>query len=188
MKKISILLGALVVALGGVIAQAQIKRLTLEQMTTVTDNAILGTIKARRAIDLGSERDGFGLYYTIITIEGESLYTGRATTVDIAVRGGWLDKERGIGSWDSESPTDDETAQGKKVVAYYKWVDNIGRGVGANILNASHGSLFRTVEGPTGTVVLGRGEGYAISKNTSVVSLKKATATILQDAAKKPVK
>ncbi len=184
MKKISILLGALVVALGAT-AQAQIKRLSLEQMTTSTDNAILGTIKARRVIDVGNERDGFGLYYTILTIQGESLYTGRATTVDVVMRGGWLDKERGIGSWDSESPTDDETALGKKVVAYYLWVDNIGRNVGANILNASHGGLFRTVEGPTGTVVLGRGEGYAISKNTSVVSLKKATATILQEAVTK---
>lgn len=185
MKKYSILLGALAVALGGVLAHAQIKRLSLEQMTTLTDNAILGTIKSSHVIDVGNERDGFGLYYTVLTIEGESLYTGRATTVDVVKRGGWLDKERGIGSWDSESPTDDETALGKKVVAYYRWVDNIGGNVGANILYASHGSLFRTVEGPTGTVVLGRGDGYAITKNTSVANLRKATATILQEAAAK---
>ena len=185
MKKTTTLLGALVLALGGVVPQAQIERLTLAEMTTITDNAILGTITRGKVIEVGNEREGFGLYYTVLTIEGESLYTGRKTTVDVVKRGGWIDKTKGIGSWDSESPTDEETAIGKKVVAYYKWSKNIGSGVGANFLYASHGSLFRTVEGPTGTVVMGRGDGYAIDKNMSVDNLRKATRSILDAQAKK---
>jgi hypothetical protein len=180
MKKISILIGALVVAFGGVAPQAQIKRLSLEEMTTLTDNAIIGTVIARRVEDHSSERHGFGIYYTVLTIQGESLYTGRKTTVEVVKRGGWLDKGRGIGSWDSEAPSDEETALGKRIVAYYFWNEDIGAGKGANMLYASHGSMFRTVEGPTGTVVMGRGTGYAISKNMSLKSLEKATAAILE--------
>lgn len=179
-KKLSILVGVLLVALGGVAPQAQIKRLNLDQLTTRADNAIIGRVISRRVEDHSSERHGFGLYYTILTIQGESLYTGRKMTVDVAKRGGWLDKERGIGSWDSEAATDEETRLGKRIVAYYKWSDDIGAGQGANIFYASHGSMFRTVEGPTGTVVMGRGEGYAISKNTRLSSLQKATLTILE--------
>ena len=180
MKKISILLGALLVALGGVAPQAQIKRLDLEQMTTRADHGIIGRVISRRVEDHGSERHGFGLYYTVLTIQGESLYNGRKMTVEVVKRGGWIDKERGIGSWDSEAATDGETALGKRIVAYYKWVDDLGAGRGANIFYASHGSMFRTVEGPTGTVVMGRGNGYAINKNTSLTSLRKATAAILE--------
>lgn len=179
MKKLSLILGALALALGGAVAQAQIKRLTLDELTTATDNGVVGTIVARRVIDLGNERDGLGLYFTVLTIQGESLYDGRKITVDVVKNGGWIDASRGIGSWDSEAPSDEETAIGKKVVAYYRWSKNIANGVGANILYAAHGSLFRTVEGPSGTVVLGRGDGYAVSKNMKLASLQKATRAII---------
>ena len=59
------------------------------------------------------------------------------------------------------------------------------RGVGANRLYASHGSFYRTVEGPQGLVVLGRGEGYAVNKNIQLSSLRSATRSILEEAAKK---
>jgi hypothetical protein len=174
----------LAVATAGPSARAQIKRMTLDEITTTTDHAVVGTIVDREVIDLGNEVDGFGLYYTVLTIQGESLHDGRKTTVDVVARGGWIDEQRGIGAWDSEAPTQDELAIGKKVVVYYHWVDNIGRGVGANRLYASHGSFFRTVEGPEGTVVMGRGEGYAIDKNVKLTSLRQATRSILTEAAK----
>lgn len=184
MKKLSLLLGAALLALGGVGSQAQIQRLTLEQITTRSDHAIVGTIVGRKVVDLGNEIDGFGLYYTILTIEGDSLHDGRKMTVDVVKRGGWIDKEAGIGSWDSEAPSDEETALGKRIVAYYFWT-NIAQNHGANLLYASHGALFRTVEGPTGTVVMGRGDGYAIHKNRSLANLRKATVAILEENAKK---
>ena len=184
MKKHRLLFAGLALAIGSALGIAQIKQLSLTEMTTLTDNAILGTVVASHVIDLGNERDGFGLYYTVFTIEGDSIYNGRKTTVDVVTRGGWMDKERGIGCWDSEAPQASEIAIGKEILAYYMWVDNIGRGVGANILYASHGSLFRTAKSPNGLVVLGRGPGYAIDKNISVSNLRKASKTILVQAAK----
>ena len=185
MKKHTLLLAGLALAIGSSVGISQIKQLSLQEMTTLTDNAVLGTVIDSHVIDLGNERDGFGLYYTVFTLEGDSIYNGRKTTVDVVTRGGWIDKERGIGCWDSEAPQASEIAIGKKVLAYYKWVDDIGRGVGANILYASHGSLFRTAKSPNGLVVLGRGPGYAIDKNISVANLRTASRTILDAEAKK---
>ena len=188
MKKHKFLLAGLALAIAGAVGQAQIKRLSLVEMTNETDNGVLGTIVASRVIDLGNEVDGYGLYYTILTLEGESIFDGRKITVDIASRGGWIDKERGIGCWDSEAPQASEIAVGKEVLAYYFWSENIGRGVGSNILYASHGSLFRTAKSPTGTVVLGRGDGYAIDKNIQVGTLRTATRTIREEAKREQLK
>lgn len=185
MKQHKLLFAGLALAIGGAIGQAQIKQLSLTELTTLADNAVIGTVVASHVIDLGNERDGYELYYTIFTIEGDSIYNGRKTTVDVVARGGWIDKDRGIGCWNSEAPQASEIAVGKQVAAYYKWVDNIGRGTGANILYASHGSLFRTAKGPNGLVVLGRGNGYAINKNMKLSSLRTASRTILDQAAKK---
>ncbi|MFT5285034.1 MAG: hypothetical protein ACI8TQ_001195 [Planctomycetota bacterium] len=185
MKNRSLLLAALVLAFGGAAGIAQVKALSLTELTTFADNAVIGTVVASRVIDLGNERDGYELYYTVFTVEGDSIYNGRKTSVDVVARGGWIDKDRGIGCWNSEAPHATEIAVGKQVVAYYKWVDNIGRGTGANILYASHGSLFRTAKGPNGLVVLGRGDGYAINKNMKLSSLRTASRTILDQAAKK---
>ena len=182
MKKQKFLLAGLALAVAGAIGQAQIKQLSLTEMTNETDNGVLGTVVASRVVDLGNEVDGFGLYYTIFTLGGQSIFDGRKITVDVASRGGWIDKERGIGCWDSEAPQAGEIAVGKEVLAYYMWSENIGRGTGANILYASHGSLFRTAKSPTGTVVLGRGEGYAINKNIKLESLRTATRTIREEA------
>ena len=36
---------------------------------------------------------------------------------------------------------------------------------------AGHGGVYRTVKGRKGTVVLGRGEGYAVNKNITLTDL-----------------
>ena len=59
----------------------------------------------------------------------------------------------------------------------------MGGGVWANGLYASHGGLYRTVQGPSGPVVLGRGTGYAIARNVKLADLSTAVRTI--DAAKR---
>lgn len=183
MKNLTVCLTAAALVAASLVGKAQIARLSLEDMTTLTDNGIVGTIVGQRVIDLSNDYEG-QLIYTVLTIEGESLVDGRKTTVDVVKRGGWLDRKEGIGVWDSEAPSDEETEIGKRIVAYYHWVDNIGSGVGANRLFASHGSLFRTVEGPNGLVVMGRGDGYAIANNMKLESLRQATRAILEDTAK----
>ncbi|MFT7665649.1 MAG: hypothetical protein ACI87A_003889, partial [Planctomycetota bacterium] len=57
MKKQSLLLAILALAFGSAAGLAQIKQLSLTEMTTLTDNAILGTVVASHVIDLGNERD-----------------------------------------------------------------------------------------------------------------------------------
>ena len=87
--------------------------------------------------------------------------------------------------FNSEAPAADDVKLGKRVVAFYRWADDIGGGVPANALVAAHGGLYRTVEGPRGPAVLGRGEGYAISSNRYVSQLESAVRLL---AAAKPAK
>jgi hypothetical protein len=47
----------------------------------------------------------------------------------------------------------------------------MGGDLAANALYAGHGGIYRTVKGRKGTIVLGRGEGYAIDKNTMLSDL-----------------
>jgi hypothetical protein len=76
--------------------------------------------------------------------------------------------------FNSEAPAADDVKVGKRVVAFYRWADDIGGGVSANALMAAHGGLYRTVDGPHGPAVLGRGEGYAITSNRFVAQLESA--------------
>ena len=47
----------------------------------------------------------------------------------------------------------------------------MGGEVAANALMCAHGGIYRTMDGPKGTMVLGRGNGYAISSNRSIETL-----------------
>jgi hypothetical protein len=169
-----LLLGAVLLPLG----QAQIERLTLDQMVTRTDNAVLAEIVGKKVFRVDHPVDGPELYYTTLTLAGSSLADGKPITVDVTFPGGFIDPEHGVHN--SEAPSADDTKLGNVVVAFYKWSDNMGGDVRANALYASHGGLYRTVDGPTGSVVLGRGEGYAISANKSVANLKASVQAIKQ--------
>ena len=158
------------VALGAV-APAQIRSLSLEEMVQKADQAIYGQIIGSRAWRVDSPVDG-DLYFTTITIQGRTLVDGHATTVDVTFRGGFLSETDGV--FNSEAPAADDVKIGRKVVAFYRWSDDIGGGVGANGLVAAHGGLYRTVEGPRGPAVLGRGQGYAIATNRYVMQLESA--------------
>ncbi len=50
--------------------------------------------------------------------------------------------------------------------------------VAGNALMAAHGGLYRTVQSPGDAVVLGRGEGYALTHNIKVGDLDRAIQTI----------
>ena len=169
------LLGALAV-LGLQSGQAAIERLTLEQMVQKTDDALFAEITASEVIRIDSEVDGPELYFTHLTLEGESLTTGEPATVVVTFPGGFVSETEGV--WNSEAPSADDQKIGNRVVAFYKHLDNAGGGLECNFLYASHGGLFRTVEAPNGTVVLGRGDGYAVDANITLESLTKAIETL----------
>jgi hypothetical protein len=151
---------------------AQVRSFTLEEMVSAADQSIYGQIIGSRAWRVDSPVDGEGLYFTTITIQGRTLADGRAITVDVTFRGGFLSPTDGV--FNSEAPAADDVKLGRKVVAFYRWSDDIGGGVGGNMLMAAHGGLYRTVEGPRGPAVLGRGEGYAITTNRRVSQLESA--------------
>ncbi|MEM7308392.1 MAG: hypothetical protein AAF682_17055 [Planctomycetota bacterium] len=176
LSRLILLAGA--VAAGAALGTAQIERLTLEQMVAKTDNAVIAEITGSRVFRVDHPVDGPELYYTTLTLAGTSLADGKPITVDVTFPGGFISDTEGVHN--SEAPSADDIRVGNQIVAFYRWTNNMGGDVAANALYASHGGLFRTVAGPTGTVVLGRGEGYAVDTNKSLGSLKKAVQSLVE--------
>jgi hypothetical protein len=169
------LFGAL--ALIGGTAWAQIERLDLPAMVAKTDNAVYAEITAKRVFRVDHPLDGPELFFTTLTLEGRSLRDGTALAVDVTFPGGFISETEGVHN--SEAPSAEDIKLGNRVVAFYKWTHNMGGDVRGNALYASHGGLYRTVDGPKGTVVLGRGEGYAVDKNLALGELETAVRTLV---------
>ena len=127
---------------------------------------------------MDSAKDGEGLYFTTITIQGKTLGDARPLTVDVTFHGGFVSETEGV--FNSEAPSKDDVKVGRNVVAFYRWADDMGGGVAANALVAAHGGIYRVVEGARGSAVLGRGEGYAVARNTRVEQLESAVRTLKQ--------
>jgi hypothetical protein len=157
---------------------AQIERLDLTQMVSKADNAVFGTIVNKQVIRIDHPVDGPELYFTTLTIEGRSLRNDENLTVDVTFAGGFVDAEHGVNN--SEAPSADDVRVGNRVVAFYKWTPNLGGHLAGNGLYAAHGGLFRTAETHGRTVVLGRGEGYAIPTNVEVTKLRSDVVAIVQ--------
>ena len=155
---------------------AQIKAYTLPEMTAEADNVLYGQIIGSRVFVVNHEVDGPELYFTTITVEGNSMVDGSAITVDITYNGGFIDSERGV--YNSEAPAADDVKIGNNVALFYKWSNNLGGDVKGNSLIAMHGGLYRTVNGKQGPVILGRGAGYSIKNNVSMSNFKVALAKL----------
>lgn len=169
--------------LAATIGWAQIERLDLGQMVVRADNAVHGKIVASKVTRIDHPRDGVELYFTTLTIEGRSVYTGAQLKVDVSFPGGFIDATRGV--YNSEAPSADDQKVGNEIVAFYKWSDNMGGDFASNALYASHGGLFRVASAKNGSeVVLGRGEGYAISSNLKISELDQRVAQIRQQQPK----
>ena len=167
----ALLLGAL-----GALSVAQIKSFTLPEMIETADQAIYGQVIASRVERIDSPVDGPELYYTTITIQGRTLADGQAATVDLTFRGGFVSATEGV--FNSEAPAADDVRVGKRVVAFYRWTDDMGGGKAANALVAAHGGIYRTIETPSGPAVLGRGAGYAVSSNRHLEQLEASVRTL----------
>jgi hypothetical protein len=178
MKLSSLALSASVIALGaaGSLASAQIERLDLAQMVAKTDNSLVGTIVGKEVIRIDHPVDGPELYFTTLTVRGTSLKDGKELTIDVTFPGGFIDAEHGV--YNSEAPSADDIKTGNRVVAFYKWSENMGGDLSANALYASHGGIYRTFDNRKDVVVQGRGEGYAISANVTLSQLKQDVARL----------
>ena len=162
---------AFLVCLLSLVPRAQVKSFTLAEMVRTADQSIHGEIVASSAFRAVAPA-GDVHYYTRLTIQGRTLAEARPVTVDVILRGGFVDETEGV--FNSEAPAADEVRIGKRVVAFYRWSDDLGGGVPGNALVAAHGGLDRVAEGPRGAAVLGRGEGYAIRANLRIEELESA--------------
>lgn len=163
-------LGAAALVAVASLAWAQIERLTLADMAQKVTNAVDGTIIERKVFRVDHPVDGPELYFTTLTIEGESAFDGKPLTVDVTFPGGFVNPDEGVSN--SEAPSADDIKLGNRVVAFYRWTNNMGGDVAANQLYASHGGLYRVIETKAGAVVQGRGDGYAINANTKAADLR----------------
>ena len=150
-------LSALILAATGAVGLAQIKEMTLAEMVDTMDGAVHGEIVNRHVFRVDHDIDGPELYFTTLTVQGTSLSDGTATTVDVTYHGGFINDEEGV--YNSEAPAAEEVEIGNRVVVFYAWADDMGGEVAANALIASHGGLYRSLDGPTTTTVMGRGTG-----------------------------
>ena len=162
-------LPVLALAAASAVGVAQIERLTLDQMVQKTDDAIVGTIIKSKVFRVDHPIDGPELYFTTLTVHGNSMTDGKSKEVEVTFAGGFVSETEGV--WNSEAPSADEIKIGNRVVAFHKWLDNMGGDVSAHVLYASHGGLFRVVSTRKGEVVLGKGAGYAISGNFELEQL-----------------
>jgi hypothetical protein len=177
-SKLALPLTAAALLVAATLGTAQIERLDLSQMVSKADNSVFGTIVNKQVIRIDHPDDGPELYFTTLTIEGHSLRNDENLTVDVTFSGGFVDAEHGVNN--SEAPSADDIRVGNRVVAFYKWSDNLGGHLAGNGLYAAHGGLFRTVENRGRTVVLGRGEGYAIPTNVEFTKLKSDVVEIVK--------
>jgi hypothetical protein len=170
LSPLALLLSASALVIAGALGTAQIERLDLGQMVSKTDGEIFGTIVGKEVIRIDHPVDGPELYFTMLTIEGTSLRTNQSVTKTVTFAGGFLPNGQGV--FNSEAPSADDVAIGNKVVAFYKWTDNMGGDLAANALYAAHGGLYRTFTARQGVVVQGRGESYAIPSNRTIAELR----------------
>ncbi len=169
-KTLSVLLsGGAALAIAAVLGTAQIERLDLAQMVQKSDDGLIGTIVNRTVIRIDHPVDGPELYFTSLTIEGRSLSTNQPTVVDVWFGGGFINETEGV--FNSEAPSMDDQRIGNQVVAFYAHEENMGGDLSGNGLVAWHGGLYRTFESRQGTIVQGRGNGYAVPTNVRLVDL-----------------
>ena len=171
-------LAGLALAAWASVGVAQIKRLTLDEMMSLADHVVYGEIVGSRVEKRDDPVDGPDLYFTTLTLQGTLLDTDNPITVNVSYFGGFIGDD---GVYNSEAPSADDTKVGNKIVAFYRWNENMGGGFASDQLCAMHGGLYRTAEGPSGAVALGRGDGYALTKNMKVDALKSAVQTIRKE-------
>jgi len=171
-------LAALALALAAP-APAEIKAYDLRGMLAEAGGCVFGRIVDKKVQRVVHPQDG-ELYFTSIFVEGECLLSGKELAVEIKYMGGFVDDEHG--AYNSEAPSEDATRIGRRVVAFYGWVDKMGGGVSGNQLWAMHGGLFTSFERRGRTVVQGRGAGYAISCNCALPALREDVRRAAQRA------
>ncbi len=156
-------------------AWACIEALDLNKMVARTDAAVLGTItEVHGARYIAAPNDH--RIYTVLTVEGEDLYTGKARTLHAAFLGGTYQGET---MTVTSMPAPSDYRVGNRVLVFSAPVEGWGPDVDRCVY-AAMGGIFRTVATPSGIVILGKGEGTAVEKNETLAALRAGIAKALQ--------
>ena len=156
-------------------ALACIEAMDLNKMVSKTDMAVRGTITEVRTERSFMDNSDWPRIFTYLTIQGEDLYTGEPTNVEMAFMGG---THEGVTEVCSTMPAASDYRVGNKVVAFSGKVD--GWGKVERVLWAGYGGIYREVDSRKGAVVLGRGKDFAIDSNVTVKELKAKITSALE--------
>ena len=168
MRGRTLLLSPLALALPAPLLFAAIERLDLRQMVEKSGGAVVGRIESVTSTlhelpDVGEH------VFTHVRVVGTDFYSGAPADVTVSFIGGRFgDLELHC----CEQPSAAELRVGNRVLAFHKWTPGMGGGEGMNGLYASHGGIFQILSGPKGEVVLGKGDGYAVSANTPFLTVQ----------------
>jgi hypothetical protein len=154
---------------------ACIEAMDLNKMVSKTDMAVRGTITQVRSDRSFMDGSDWPRIFTYLTIEGEDLYTGKQTSVEMAFMGG---THEGVTEVCSTMPAAADYRIGNKVVAFSSTTQ--GWGEVERVLYAGYGGIYREVSTKKGAVVLGRGKDFAIESNTLIHDLKAGIAKAIK--------
>ena len=150
---------------------ACVEALTLPEMVAKTDAAVLGTVVDVHAVRWQPEDDD-RLIYTVVTVEGEDLYTGKRRTLEAAFLGG---VHQGEAMLVTSMPAPSEYRIGNEVLVFSAPVEGWGPDVD-RCMYAAMGGIFRAIDTRGGKVLLGKGEGAAVSRNLRLADLRAGIA------------
>jgi hypothetical protein len=159
---------------------AQVERLDLPTMIQRTgcEGTILGKIVKQEVFR--TDVPNKGLFFTQLTVEGTDLVSGLPKTIEVKYIGGFISPNEG--AYNSEAPHADDVKVGNEVLIFHKFEEDMGNGVSGHTPYAWHGGVYRVVDtARNGKVVLGRGTGYAVSKNWKLGELKAEIARICSE-------
>lgn len=162
------LLGAATALLLVQVGSACIEELDLGKMVSKTDYAVQGSITDVHSVQFTPQGEEDPIIYTVVTVEGEDLYSGQQVTREAAFVGGSFE---GRTMTVTSMPAPSEYRLGNDVVLFSGPVEGWGPEID-HCVYASMGGIFRTVDTKKGDVVLGKGEGFAIDQNLLVSDLK----------------
>jgi len=154
---------------------ACVESLTLPQMVAKTDAAVVGTVVDVHTVRWQPEDDD-RMIYTVVTVEGEDLYTGQRRTLEAAFLGG---VHQGDAMLVTSMPAPSEYRIGNEVLVFSAPVEGWGPDV-ERCMYAAMGGIFRTIDTRRGPVVLGKGEGAAVSRNTRLADLRGGISAALE--------
>ncbi len=159
---------ALLSATIAVPVSSAIKAMNLEELMSITNDVVSGTILDKDSIEL--DHPGDGAVYTRLTVKGESLRTGKKGTWELVFHGSHDPADRYIMS---EMPTLQDSRVGGEIVVFFEVDKKLDDRNHAH----SWANLYRVEKGFGEPVVIGKGEGAAFEKNTRLVDVRERVAT-----------